>query len=101
MATTAKEILSAARTLIKEMWCKGVYVRSDPFGNVIGVCSVGALEEAAERLGVADYDTARESVELIEDAVGPYGSIETWNDNPNTTKEEVLATFDKVIAATP
>jgi hypothetical protein len=93
---TAKEILDAARNLLETHWCKGTYARKDVFGNVVACCARGALEIAAEDCGALYTTPFFDATDAIYEFVKPFGSIESWNDAPMTTKEIVLKVFERV-----
>jgi hypothetical protein len=93
-------ILVAARAEVDAGWCKNVAV--DYHGNV---CAVGALETA---LGVEKVPrqhtmccvTTREARAALRNALpARHVGIPWFNDDPHTTKADVLALFDRAIAA--
>lgn len=86
--TTTHEVLVAARNLIdRGGWIQGAVLTSD------GRCAVGALRDTGGAL-----DTNDEPFWILRRQVGT--ALSRWNDTPGRTKAEVLAAFDKAIAAT-
>jgi hypothetical protein len=101
---TVKEQLIAARAKIEAGWTQHEFAR-DVDGNSLGlhpkridfskaacVCMSGALEAVGAE-GHVDglaYEALRAHTSVI---------LSTWNDDKRRTKEEVLAVFDKAIAA--
>jgi hypothetical protein len=92
------DVLVAARAEVEAGWCKGWTV--DHRGNV---CAFGAVETA---LGVSK--ARRRNVEIImgnpSDALwtalpAGYATVPRFNDDPHTTKADVLALFDRAINA--
>jgi hypothetical protein len=88
--------LREARVCVAGRWIQGTY--ADDCG---GVCIYGALQKAV--LGEPDDDwTANEELtaaeSLLADAIGTDRLLLSyWNDQPERTKAEVLAAFDKAI----
>jgi len=93
-------IRNRAADLLEQVgWCQGELFRHDSLGEVVGRCAVGALMSAG-RDNPVDYpfrlavQVARE-LELV--ALSPAirddtaAVLETWNDAPERTKEEVVA----------
>ncbi len=85
-----KEILQEARGFIEKGWIKGVSY--DGEGNY---CAVGALDKACTGKDVTYHDYINLRLKL--DSLVEVGIITDFNDNPKTTKEDVLAVFDKAI----
>jgi hypothetical protein len=102
---TPKEILIAARAKIEapERWTHGAYAR-DAAGrkveptcpDAVRWCVRGAIDASTEQ-----HSNKRPSSVLFSQAVAGYGAlyIPIWNDAPNRTHAEVLAAFDRAIAA--
>jgi hypothetical protein len=94
---TTHEVLVAARNLIdREGW-----KQDKDFGPGPGHCAYSAM------CGLFGPELANEAVDvLVLGYGGRYGGHGTnaglyrWNDEPERTKEEVLALFDEAIAAT-
>lgn len=96
----ASEILSDARDRVNRGWCK--HVSADGYGNV---CAVGAITRAEARASEANplirsslypnypYHALLGAVKEF----GDYASIPSFNDDPLTTKADVLNAFDKAI----
>jgi hypothetical protein len=104
---TAAEILRNARKLIEkpETWCKGAMVRrrgdmiypGPTFSPEDGdqYCALGALCVGGPPDRGPGFFDAREILYGVNDA----GSVLDLNDGPHTTHADVLALFDKAIAA--
>lgn len=100
---TTVEILRAAKALIDtpEKWTQGKYARDaeghaldhskDGFAGAVCYCAVGALWAAA-----GSFDEA--AVSRVRDAAGTH-ILHPWNDDPERTHPEVMAAFDRAIAA--
>src|SRR5438105_478768 len=107
MSAQTAEILRQARALIERGWCqeavaldsKSVVV--DPIsGDPVAVCVNGAIRRAVGyhwRSGIDDTPF-RNAQEALESAAGA-ASIAVWNDAPKRTQAQVLALFDRAIAA--
>ncbi len=101
MTKTVKDVLIAARAKIEQGWTQGASAR-DALSNAVAFddqnatcwCMVGALF-AAEPIDDMLRVDARLSLRIHPARVG----ISRFNDTPGRTKEEVLAVFDKAIAA--
>jgi sugar phosphate isomerase/epimerase len=106
MTTTRKEssmetldVLIAARAEVEAGWCKKVAV--DHHGNV---CAVGAIDTA---LGVPKVTrtyaiggvATRAARTALRDALPAVLNVPHFNDDPQTTKADVIALFDRAIAA--
>lgn len=89
--STTHEILIAARALIDtpKKWVKSAYHREK--NGLHSYCAAGALI-SVEAPGRTAYD-------CLAEAIG-YRCVSDWNDAPERTHAEVLAAFDKAIAAT-
>jgi hypothetical protein len=94
---TAAEVLRAARARVEQGWTRGgcaVDRNGDPVGatndTAVCWCAFGAI--MATDLGVAGADAVAAFGRVIS------GNIVAFNDDPSTTKEDVLAAFDKAIA---
>jgi hypothetical protein len=98
---TVKEQLITARAKIEAGWCKGTFAK-DKNGNSLGFwseeinwdaavcyCTSGALRSIGCGQDSAAYKAMLSVLRL--------GVLSIWNDA--STKEEVLAGFDKTIAA--
>jgi hypothetical protein len=107
----AHELLLAARTLIQTPndWTKGVNAR-DAAGepveeyhpNAVCYCALGAVDITDFRNG-ADSREYWRSVDALNAAVpAPYQhwEVHEYQDLPETTHADVLALFDRAIAAT-
>lgn len=98
---TPKEILIAARAKIEapERWTQGAYAKdvdgqqADPCGKrAICWCIYGAVMATTD----GDYHKEHSATVLIGEIVN---NIARWNDAPTRTHAEVLAAFDRAIAA--
>jgi hypothetical protein len=108
--TELAPILERAKKIIERGWHKGSYVNSDG-----GYCIVGALGMAYTDGRMYDYVPSNFKGPL-EDHLADFGwtcqasdcsfklrgevcqHLPHFNDDPNTTKEMVLALFDKALA---
>ena len=97
---TVREQLIAARAKVDAGWTQGVFARdangsdlliAQNFEGAVCFCASGALKAIGA-------DTFGPAYKALSAAVGHY-FISNWNDEPKRTKEEVLAGFDKAIAA--
>lgn len=100
----ASEVLSSARDILNTGWHKGWF--SDGRGNY---CAIGACMKAAE-VGLMTpevYDAPphesgyRGAVSALTDKVFEMtgeGLLSEYNDDPKTTKQDMLDLFDKTIA---
>ena len=93
---TTKEVLVKARTLVEKGWTQGAFAKDD-YGYIVkstdpkacSWCATGAIQAVLPKnVPFSDY-TALLTV--------PNGIV-LFNDNLNTTKEDVLKVFDKAIA---
>ena len=107
---TTKEILTAARGFIKEGWTKDNYacdedgLRQWPTSpQACRWCAVGSLYAT---LGIhkddrnkpnKSFDGTLNYLNNIVRYFGDYTVISDFNDNPETTKEDILAVFDEAI----
>lgn len=105
------EILSNARKLMNDEgkhWLKGRLSRKKKIGMCY--CSIGAIRAAADNLaearaasdvlgqhGLGFGPTKRNSYYYGRAAMPFRGSIETWNDDPRTTWQDVDRAFRKAI----
>lgn len=93
------EILEYAQGQIEQGWCKGTLV--DHEGNV---CMLGAMDRAATRKGgvsiyapayVSAFRTLHEKVAEFWNGPMDLDGIPGFNDDPKTTKQDVLDVFTK------
>lgn len=101
MPNSVKETLVEARKLIEEEknWVKGAYKREGIFPRSPLFCAVGTLREID-----GEYEgLARKALGQALQGNGPTGngwySVPRFNDHPNTTHADILALFDRAIAA--
>jgi hypothetical protein len=103
------DILRYARSLLVEKgWCKGAYARDEAgipstLGTGISFCAGGAhwkslMKYNIRRLSAEGHLTS--SFYLLDEATPRnYVSISDFNDAPETTLDDVLALYDRAIAA--
>lgn len=104
---TAQDLRQAKQYLIDYGWCQGSYV--DTYGCV---CASGALRIStgillrrggstghwyATQVEGAPYERFFDALDALLRVIYPQW-IAAFNDDPNTTKEEILAKFDEAIA---
>ncbi len=103
---TTKEILIAARAKIEapERWTQGEFARSKIDRRVKATsdraecwCIMGAVDAVVKN----DPDRFRDANLAVGHAIGirELREIADWNDDPARTHAEVLAAFDRAIAA--
>lgn len=105
---SVKQVLIDAKRLLETVgWCQGDYIRWDSEGNATAFCAVGDLEQAVgafeQAVGAVhdgsfiaqEYYDARSAL----NAVCEGGTALGYNDGKCRTKEEVLALYDRAIAA--
>lgn len=97
---TTRDMLIEARALVEKGWCQG-YQAKDETGACVShesakarsFCAYGACWRAEGTVsGPASMALRR--------AFGSLG-VGTWNDAPDRTQADVLALFDRAIAAEP
>lgn len=101
MSKTVKENLIAAKALIDtpEKWCKGrrhvFYGYTTPHGAVIvkKYCAEGAMD------AVGGLSPERQA--LLNQTPRAYGNVAEFNDSPDTTHADIMALFQRAIAACP
>ena len=103
--TTTRDTLIAARALIAEpgRWTQGATARRAADNTSTGAsspdsarwCMRGAIQ-AANR---GTWINENAAVERLCDVLGDPESLADWNDAPERRHEDVLAAFDKAIAA--
>jgi hypothetical protein len=105
-AVTAKDVLRLARETIKDAkhWVKGSYktYRYDYAQTYPCYCSIGAVYEAADKLGVSRHSgVAYDAIQCLanvsplkdDDSFGTEGKVTVFNDKVDTTHAEVLGLF--------
>lgn len=100
---TVKEVLIAAKWILENIgWNQNDYYRSKSgkrfdnhidMSDVASACSAGAIY-----LVEADVSLQEDTVDYLLQTIG--GSVSRFNDAPSTTKEDVLAVFQKAIERT-
>jgi hypothetical protein len=102
MYDRSRSIAIAARAALARGWVQGCQAH-DANGNfcdpsddrAVSFCIIGAIERGRSEL-VEGYSPCAQILERFWKKVCTSPVI--WNDEPGRTKEEVLATFDAVIA---
>jgi hypothetical protein len=84
------EVLMKARAEVEKGWCK--YHSEDGHGNV---CAMGGIRRVTGSYHDGDGLVA---VRALSGVVGDL-IVPDYNDDPSTTKADVLALFDRAIAA--
>lgn len=104
------EILIEAKRLLEEEleWCKNnMYVR-DKNQTILAACAVGAISLASGMQGKAycpdqinpiieGFNTAYNRLQVVVDNTAPGNIVANFNDDPNTTREDVLLAFKRAI----
>lgn len=101
-----KEILERAKVLIQQGHCKGSFARNE-YGDVVNVggedakafCAAGAVYRAAKELKNANagYNIVLDCFPHVLPRTN--SSVSRWNDEPETTAEDVIVLYDKIIEA--
>jgi hypothetical protein len=98
------KLRQARATIANKGWTQGTW------DNIDGcACTLGAIRLACKIIAPygqptkieynqQDYDLAMRTEDHFKQVTG-INNIIDWNDDPNTTRAEVLAAFDKAIAA--
>lgn len=101
------EYLSAAKALIEASWCKGSYAKiakgegtnaRDPEATTF--CAIGAAIRVNASRKLNDTQIAAETL-LIEALPAEWkeSCVEDYNDYHETTKEDIVALYDRAIVA--
>ena len=97
--------LKAARAVIEkpETWTKGFYAHTATGEDVESEhpdatcwCVIGAVEKVTSE---GHWMRAQNVIHYLGHYVPRRGYVAKFNDDPNTTHEDILAVFDKAIAA--
>lgn len=107
MSAAVVELLRAGRELVKRGWTQGTLARDANGGPVsaydptaVCFCAVGSVDtrDSWDEEGLAAFGGA---LELLEGALSAdWGdSLGAFNDAPTTTQADVVALFDRAIAA--
>ncbi len=83
-------VLRAARERIERGWCQGTGL--DERGNVCALAALGGQFRDGQTM------FADRAMRLLRDAIGGR-CVPEWNDAPGRTKSDVLAAYDRAIAA--
>lgn len=105
MSEKAVLLLERARDLIKTKgWGQGAYWTSDPEHGKICFCARGAVLESSRfpsDITTPNYGSTlriySDAIGILEPLVPGRVGIATYNDHPTTTKDDVIALFDKAI----
>lgn len=86
------EFMKSARQRVENGWHQGAL--HDGYGNV---CAVGALHEDINDMGASPF--VRYGHELLNNAAFKRGYISAahFNDDPETTQQDVLDLYDEII----
>ena len=95
--TDTLTILTAARNIIADpaMWYQGDYTASGDWNTDEPCCALCAIKRAAYAIDVNPFDAVTYIRAFTPDEV----RLCDLNDNPFTTHADVLAVFDRAIAA--
>ena len=95
--TDTLTILTAARKIVADpaMWYRGDYTASGDWNTSEPCCASGAIGRAAYAIDVHPFDAILNIGAFTPRKVG----IHRFNDRPTTTHADVLAVFDRAIAA--
>lgn len=98
-----KDVLVRARSLVRDKWIKNFYFtypgddieRDEPQG----CCAMGAVAWVLTQDGEDEAGDLGKEAEycLMAELPSGFRSVESYNDAPSTTREEVLALFDRAI----
>lgn len=91
----ALKVIEDAADLIKAGWCKGVSHQVRVTGHQY--CLVGALCQASEGKGIAVDRVARTAAWA--ELKGGWETLPQFNDDPETTKQDVLDLLDRAAAS--
>lgn len=108
MPKTDTEVIDEAKRLIQRGWCKGDYFLTDEGERVYAshgeeedesqfaeCCLLGALSFANRGRPIGSFEPIQDAVlDTIEECTQIVG-IAQFNDDPKTTKEDVLAILDE------
>lgn len=105
--TTAQQVLQEARRFIAQGWTQGTFAR-DGDGAVVNRmskdarcwCTIGAMLNAADGMPGGHF-VYKDAMSKLGSAIPRGGSVTLWNDDPMTTREDVLLAFDLAIKAPP
>lgn len=92
--------LRAARALIDspEKWTQGAFARRADSEHACSIRDVGATRFCAAG-AVVRAGGGGDATAALREATGHFGGLYAWNDAPERTHAEVLAVFDRAIAA--
>ena len=88
-SSPVRDCLIEGRKLVERGWCQGAFQKGER------VCILGSF--------IDDVEMSRQALRAIASAIGRPGAdacaVVRWNDHKGRTQEEVLAAFDRAIAA--
>lgn len=92
----AIELLIEAKRFLEEdvEWCQGSLFDYGQDDELIAACSLGALNYAANKI-LSDYADQMEAEYRLSEVMGD--SVVNFNDDPNTTREDILLAFKQAI----
>ena len=103
---TLTEYLQKAKALIEAGWTKGVYARDDnqdetnpEESDACAFCTLGALHRVSHSTMTKGNSVWYDAANVIKKCLpAEYdGHIPSFNDDPNVSKDDVLALFDRAI----
>lgn len=100
MRTEILKVLRHARALVERRWCQRMSVVMTP-DDITCYCATGALRRAVE-LHLAELAPGaiyEATAALVAQLPAGFTSISGYNDDPATTQRDVLALYDRAIAA--
>lgn len=106
MNESTRLLIEAKRLLEEEVeWCQGTLYKYDEEDNITAVCAVGALSKAfnvehgyLDPLSDSNYVEARRRLGCAVINLNPTAlTIPLFNDDRNTTKEDILMAFKQAI----
>lgn len=102
MKTVSETLLAARDLLVTKGWTQGTFARTAESHTVAGrhsgavcYCGWGALEAVTRELFSPEFNAADRALM----AAGGFAHFPTFNDAAGRTLDDVLAVFDKAIAA--
>ena len=95
---TSESLAQALSKIESKGWCQGHYAEdergsdTDPGSDkAVKFCSLGAV------LSLSPYHTSMIAIRYYLELATERSSIASWNDEPERTKEEVVAAYKKAI----
>ncbi|WP_158809644.1 hypothetical protein [Beijerinckia sp. L45] len=95
-----QKALAGTRSIVEKGWCQGAFARNQ-IGDVVLVdapeacsfCLIAAISKST-----AGSEAWGNAVFAFKSAIGWNSALSTWNDQPDRTRDEVLAAIDAGIA---